>query len=368
MGSARTQLNGSGSDREGAPLIGVLPGEGCGPELTEHALTMLRAASPPEMPEVEVGGMIGKQALQTNGAALPGDVVRLCRNIFERGGAILAGAAGERFVYDARREFRLSAKVNPVRSFDELADCGRWRPSPEPVDMLVVRENLGGLYQGHVSEAESDRETITVAFPTQYEEIAHLTSLAARLAASRRGKMTVVTKEAGLPDLHRAWVERAREAARAGGVGLEILDIDVAAYMLLREPESFDVIASSNCFGDILSDLGGHIMGSRGNTFGASYSRDGGAIYQTNHGCAADLEGFDRVNPAGQIFSLAMLVREQFGWDDVADALVGAVRATWRSGVVTADLEFPGSTVVGTQEWMRSCLTILSEQPACEPA
>ena len=362
------RLNGTRSDCGDTPLIGVLPGEGCGPELTDHALTLLRAASPPATPEIEVGGMIGKQALQANGAALPDDVVRFCRGIFERGGAILAGAAGERFVYDARQEFGLSAKVSPVRSFDELAGCGRWRPSPEPVDMLVVRENLGGLYQGHVCEPESDHETITVAFPTQYAEIAHLTSLAAQLAASRRGTMTVVTKEAGLPDLHRAWIERARDAASTHEVGLEILDIDVAAYMMLREPESFDVIVSSNCFGDILSDLGGHIMGSRGNTFGASYSQNGGAIYQTNHGCAADLEGFDRVNPAGQIFSLAMLVRERFGWDDVADSLVGAVRSTWRSGVVTADLEFPGSTVVGTQEWMRSCLTILSEQPACEPA
>lgn len=362
------QLNGSEPGREATPLIGVLPGEGCGPELTEHALTMLRAASPPVMPEIEVGGMIGKQALQATGAALPDDAVRFCRGIFDRGGAILAGAAGERFVYNARRAFKLSAKVNPVRSFEELADCGRWRPAHEPVDLLVVRENLGGLYQGHVHEGESDQETITIAFPTEYAEISHVTSLAAQLAASRSGRMAVVTKEAGLPELHRAWIERAREASSAHGAELQILDIDVAAYMLLREPESFDVIVSSNCFGDILSDLGGHIMGSRGNTFGASFSRDGAAIYQTNHGCAADLEGIDRVNPAGQIFSLAMLVRERFGWDDVADSLVGAVRSTWRSGIVTADLEFPGSKVVGTQEWMRSCLTSLSEQPACEPA
>ena len=358
----------AGAPDQATPLIGVLPGEGCGPELTRHALEMLAAASPPEAPEVEVGGVIGRRALGSTGTALPGDVIRFCRGIFDRGGAILAGAGGDRFVYDARREFRLSAKLNPLHSFEELRDCGRWRPSSAPVDVLVVRENLGGLYQGHVCERESDEQVTTLAFPTGHSDVVHLTSLAARLASRRRGRMAVVTKESGLPDLHRLWVERAREAAEVCGVELEILDVDVAAYLLLREPESFDVIASSNCFGDILSDLGGHIMGSRGNTYGASYSRDGAAIYQTNHGSAEDLEGTDRANPVGQILSLAMLVREQFAWDEVATSIVDAVRATWRSGVVTPDLEAPGLTVVGTREWMRASLRNLSERPACDPA
>lgn len=351
-----------------APLIGVLPGEGCGPELTGHALDMLAKASPPVTPKVEVGGAIGKQARKATGVALSADVVRFCRSIFDRGGAILAGPGGDRFVYEARREFGLAAKLAPIHSFPELRDCGRWRAPPEPVDMLVVRENLGGLYQGRVSGGKAGDEVTTVAFPTGHREVAELTSLAARLASRRRGRMTLVTKEAGLPDLHRVWVERARRAAEAYGIELDVMDVDVAAYLLLREPESFDVIATSNCFGDILSDLGGHIMGSRGNTYGASYSSDGATIYQTNHGCATDLEGTDRVNPAAQIFSVAMLVRERFGWDDVASALVDAVRATWRSGVVTPDLEAPGLTVVGTGEWMRACQGNLSERLAWAPA
>ena len=109
-------------------------------------------------------------------------------------------------------------------------------------------------------------------------------------------------------------------------------------------------------------------MGSRGNTYGASYSREGDAIYQTNHGCAEDLVGTDRVNPAAQILGLAMLVREQFGWDGIAQSLVGAVRATWRAGLVTPDLEAPGMTVVGTQEWMQASLRNLSEHLAWDPA
>jgi len=355
-------------DRQMTPLIGVLPGEGCGPELTGHALAMLAAAGPPVVPEVQTGGMIGKQALHATGSPLSSEVASFCEGIFARGGAILAGAGGDRFVYDARRKFGLSAKVSPVHAFEELSGSGRWRPPQEPVDLIVVRENLGGLYHGHVCERESDEKTITIAFGTEHAEIAHVTSLAARLASGRRGRMAVVTKEAGLPDLHRAWAERAQEAATAHGVELRVVDVDLAAYLLLREPESFDVIATSNCFGDILSDLGGHLMGSRGNTYGASYSRDGAAIYQTNHGSAEDLEGSDTVNPAGQILSLAMLVREQFGWEEVATSLVDAVRATWRSGTVTADLAAPGLTVVGTQEWMRASFENLTEQLACEPA
>jgi isocitrate/isopropylmalate dehydrogenase len=350
-----------------APLIGVLPGEGCGPELTRHALDLLAAASP-VMPGVEVGGMIGRRARSATGAALPDGVARFCRNIFERGGAILAGAAGDRFVYDARREFGLSAKLSPVHSFPELEDCGRWRAPPQDVDLIVARENLGGLYQGHVRESDSDDRVTTIAFSTRHAEIAELTALAARLAALRRGRMTLVTKRAGLPRLHHAWVTRAREAADAFDVALDVMDVDVAAYLLLREAETFDVIVTSNCFGDILCDLGGHIMGSRGNTYGASYSHAGTAVYQTNHGSAEDLEGTDRVNPAGQILSLAMLVREQFGWDEVAESLVDAVRATWRSGLVTPDLRAPGMKVVGTQEWMRATHRNLSERLACEPA
>ena len=258
-----------------APLIGVLPGEGCGPELTSHALDMLAAASPPATPAVELGPPTGKRALAASGTALPADVVSFCRGIFDRGGAILAGAAGDRFVYDARREFGLSAKLNPIHSFPELGDCGRFRPSPEPVDLIVVRENLGDLYQGHLREDESDDAVITVAFPTRHADIAEVTSLAARLAGQRRNRMTLVTKEAGLPELHRTWLEHARAAAATFDVRLDVIDVDAAAYLLLRQPESFDVIATSNCFGDILSDLGGHIMGSRGNTYGASYSPDG---------------------------------------------------------------------------------------------
>jgi 3-isopropylmalate dehydrogenase len=349
------------------PLVGVLPGEGCGPELTRHALEVLEAASPQAQVQVETGGAIGKAAREATGSPLPDDVVRFCRGIFDRGGAILAGAGGDRFVYEARREFGLYVKQNPIHSFAELAESGRWRPSPDPVDVIVVRENLGGLYQSHLSANESDADLTTVAFPTEHANVADLTSLAARLASERRGRLTVVTKESGLPELHRAWTEPAREAADQWGVELDLLDIDVAAYKLLGSPESFDIIATSNCFGDILSDVGGHLMGSRGNTYGASYSRDGAAIYQTNHGCAEDIEGADRVNPAGQILSLAMLVREHFGWENVAAAMVGSVRATWRSGIVTADLAAPGLRSVGTTEWMRACLGNV-RQLACEPA
>jgi len=355
-------------DSAADPLIGVLPGEGCGPELTRHAIEMLAAASPPAMPQVEIGGAIGKRARAVTGAALSDEVTRFCRGIFGRGGAILAGAGGDRFVYDVRREFGLATKLNPVHSFDELAACGRWRPAGEPVDLLVVRENLGGLYHSHIDDDETDLDVTTVAFPTRRRDVAELTSVAARLASRRRGRMAVVTKESGLPELHRIWVSHAQEAADASEVELDMIDIDVAAYLLLRKPESFDVIATSNCFGDILSDLGGHIMGSRGNTYGASYATDGAAVYQTNHGCAEDLAGTDSVNPAGQILSLAMLVRDQFAWDRVASSLVNAVRATWRAGLVTPDLAAPGLTVVGTGEWMRASLQNLSEQLACDPA
>jgi 3-isopropylmalate dehydrogenase len=356
------------TDASQTPPIGVLPGEGCGPELTRYALDMLAAASPPFQPRIEESGPIGSRAVAETGSALPPAVAGFCGSVFDRGGAILAGAGGERFVYEARSAFGLTAKLNPIHSFPELGASGRWRPADgEPVDIVVVRENLGGLYQGAPLPA-TDEGTLTIAFPTRTEDVAHVTSLAATLASSRRGRLATVTKEAGLPELHETWARLSAEAAATAGVELELIDVDVAAYLMLREPERFDVIVTSNCFGDILSDVGGHVMGSRGNTYGASYSPAGAAIYQTNHGCANDLAGTDTVNPAGQILSLAMLVRERFGWDDVADAITAAVRATWRAGVVTPDLAAPGLTVVGTREWMDAALGNVSEQLAWHPA
>jgi 3-isopropylmalate dehydrogenase len=119
---------------------------------------------------------------------------------------------------------------------------------------------------------------------------------------------------------------------------------------MLREPASFDVVVAPNHFGDLLSDAGGALVGSRGNTYGGNFDAARAAIYQTNHGAAHDLAGSDRANPAGQILATAMMLRESFGLETAAGMIERAVTTAWRDGWRTEDVAEPGCRVVGTRE------------------
>jgi len=117
---------------------------------------------------------------------------------------------------------------------------------------------------------------------------------------------------------------------------------------MVQHPRDLDVVAAPNVFGDVLSDIGAVLLGSRGLSFGASFGARPGACYQTNHGSAHDLVGQDRANPVGQFLSLAMLLRESFGLFDAARLVERAVRAVWQDGWRTEDLAEEGGRLVGT--------------------
>ena len=251
-----------------------------------------------------------------------------------------------------RRRFDLHYKLNPLRSYPELARTGRLKQTAQPIDILVARENLGGIYQGVETERlSSDDRNVVHTFVQGEKSVRALLKVAARAAQERRGMLTVVGKESGLPMIHALWRRCAMEAGENFGVRTTVLDIDYAAYKLLQEPEWFDVIAAPNCFGDILSDLGGLLAGSRGLTFGGSFSAEGAAVYQTNHGAAHDLAGTDTANPVGQIFSAAMMLRETFQLPEQAQLIEDGVKAVWRAGWRTRDLQEPGCRIAGTRKF-----------------
>src|SRR6266699_189005 len=144
--------------------VGVLRGEGSGPELIDAALRVLEAVAENRglKFQIETGGEIGSLSARRNGEYLSGEVIEFCSKIFNRGGAILAGPAGGRFVYDMRRRFNLYYKLNPLRSYQELRDVCRIKLPAKPLDILVVRENLQDVYQGNSVEAscEDGREIL----------------------------------------------------------------------------------------------------------------------------------------------------------------------------------------------------------------
>jgi 3-isopropylmalate dehydrogenase len=341
----------------GGFCIGVLPGEGVGPEVIAAALAVLSAAEEGGSRfAVRTGGPIGRDAEVLSGRSLTEEVSGFCEEVFGAGGAVLCGPGGSRFVYDLRRRFDLFCKLSPLRPFPALHDAGRLKGSSvDGADILIVRENTGGEYLGEWDEILDPKRGRFCRHSFHYaeEHVRRLVSVAAELAASRRKKLTVVIKDGGLPTVSALWRDLGREAAAASDVELRVLDIDLTAYLLIQEPLQFDVIAASNLFGDVLADLGAVLLASRGMSFSGNFSEAGASVYQTNHGSALDLAGRGRANPIGQISSLALMLRESFGLHREAGWIDEAIGEVLGQGFRTFDVAAPGAVVVGTEEMGR---------------
>jgi 3-isopropylmalate dehydrogenase len=329
--------------------VGVLPGEGVGPEVVSAAIAVLEAVA------ADLGLELAVSELQPAAPSLglQEDEVEFCRETFASGGAVLAGAHGGRWVYEIRRRLDLFCKLSPIRP---SAAIDRIEAPITPsrlrgVDLLLVREQRGGVYQGSWGETH-DRNGARVAehhFSYRQDEVQRILEIAMALARRRRGHLAVVIKEGGVPSISELWRECA-EAIAEDGVELQVLDADHALYRLLMHPEEHDVVVAPNLFGDLLSDAAGVLLGSRGLTYGASFDSAQGAIYQTNHGAARDLAGSDRANPGGQILAAAMMMRESFGRADAAALIARGLSETWRAGWRTEDVAEPGCRVIGTRE------------------
>ena len=328
--------------RSGTQLIGALPGEGIGPEVMGAALDSLRVLQEAggRAVAVEFGGPIGKAAEREAGVALPEDVLQFCQDVLARGGAILSGPGGGRYVYDLRRRLGLFLKVSPIDSRLAAPEASPLRPELiEGLDMLMVRENLGGVYQGNSTAivASDGRSVMEHRFSQAEQDVRRFLAAAARLSAARRGQLTIVVKRSGTPELAELWEETARDVCQQD-IELSFVDVDLMAYRLVETPGAFDVVAAPNLFGDILGDLGAVLLGGRALSFGASYDRRGSGVYQTNHGAAHDIAGSGRANPVGQILSLAALLRESLDMGREAWALEAGVRRTLDDGHMTDDL------------------------------
>jgi 3-isopropylmalate dehydrogenase len=334
------------------PLIGVLEGTGIGPQVVRTALQVLKSVEQALGLKFEVrhGGMIGEAAAARCGQWLPEDTAAFCADIFQQGGAILSGPGGGRYVYDLRRRFNLFCKFVPVRPWPELARAGKMLPQHlRKVDMLIVRDNTGGIYQGEWGDRATDQGRVAEhSFSYSEAEVHQLIAVAARAAADRRGLLQVIVKDGGIPTVSALWRDVGAAAARRHGVQASFMNVDLAAYELIQNPTRFDVIVAPNLFGDVLADITGVLVSSRGVTFSGNFNSQGHGVYQTNHGCAHDLAETDTANPAGQILSLAMLLRESFGQDEAAALIEESVAGVWQEGWRTADLAEPDCTILGT--------------------
>ena len=335
------------------PVVGVIEGCGIGPEVIDASLRVLSAVERVTGIQLEVhfGGPVGEDAQAQFGQPLPESTTRFVADIFDRGGAVLSGPGGGRYVYDLRRHFDLFCKFVPVRPYPQLARSSQIAAENlARVDLLIVRDNVGGVYQGAWNTRTTKAGKVAEhSFSYTETQVQRLAEVAARSAAARRGKMDVIVKDSGVPAISEMWREVASVVADKHNVEAKFLNVDFAAYELIRSPSSFNVILTPNLFGDLLVDLTGALLGSRGITFSANYDAKGNGVYQTNHGCAHDLAGADTANPAGQILSLAMLLRESFGLGEAAGLMETALISAWQQGWRTADIAEPGCKVVGTK-------------------
>jgi 3-isopropylmalate dehydrogenase len=336
-------------------LVGVLRGEGIGPEVTASALQVLSALeSVTDLRfQIDYGTAIGRDAERGGKKVLPEEVIEFCGDIFARGGAVLNGPGGGRYVYDLRRAFDLYCKLSPIKVAPELAKANHLKPEHvQGVDILMVRENASGIYQGvwKVGKSKKSGRTADHYFSYSEAEVNRILRPAAEIACTRRKELTVVYKEAGVPAISELWRDCAIEVCKAHDVRCILLDIDHISYRIIQHPREFDVVVAPNLFGDVLSDLGGALLGSRGLCYAGSFGGKGEAVYSTNHGAAYDLARRNLANPVAHISSMAMMLRQSFGFDEEAALIEQAIPAVWQDGWRTPDLVEPGCKMIGTNE------------------
>ena len=319
-------------------LLGLLPGEGVGPTLIEHCRQVAE----------RIARISGEEVQCSTGPSLEGglspQLVAWMRDVFARGGSVLSGPGGGRYVYDLRRQLGLVYKLNPVRGFKALGT--------ESVDVLVVRHTGGGPFQ-----AREQRQGPLLELSCTYDlaELKQVAAAADLWAQQRSCRLTLALKPHGQPGVAALW----REALADVRSSWEVKECDWVAYQLVKQPQSYDVVVAGDDIGDLLSDLGGLAMGGRGLTFGACFNRDQHGVYQTNHGAAWELAGRDVANPVGQLSSLALLLRLSAGRPVWADALETALEATL-GRVRTPDLADPALPVVSCSGWIAHLLQELA--------
>jgi 3-isopropylmalate dehydrogenase len=334
--------------------LAVLAGEGIGPELIAACQPIFDAieSNTAYRFDMEYGSKIGREAVAAFGTALSEDVVEFCRRNFERGAPLFCGPGGDRFVYQLRSKFDIYCKFVPLQPLAALADTGALRESAvKDVDVLLIRENVGGVYQGawHIEETDLGRRAHH-SFHYDETHVRRIIELAVAAAAARRGKLCVVHKPGGTPAISELWTEVAGQNVADSGVDLRFLEVDTAAYLLLAEAESFDVMVTPNMFGDVLADAAALLLGSRGVSYSYNVSAQGHAVYQTGHGAAYDLAGTQQANPLGQIQTLAALLHESYGLFELAAAVLAACNTVLAAGWRTADIMTPQARLLSTQE------------------
>ena len=343
--------------------LALIPGDVIGPEIIRQAEKVLKRVCEKYGHTLKCESLpAGGAAIDACGTYLPDETLAACR----KSDAILLGAVGD-WKYDSlpgdrrpenallklRKELGLFANLRPAILFPELSgSCPiKKEITGGELDIMIVRELTGGIYFGE--RGTKDTPLGKAAYDVEIyseEEVRRIAVVAFDIAMKRGKKLTSVDK-ANVLDSSRLWRRVVTEVAEGyPEVELDHLYVDNTAMQLIKSPKRFDVIVTSNMFGDILSDEAGMITGSLGMLPSASLAINNFGMYEPAHGSAPRLAGQNKANPMAMILSAAMMLRYTFGLVKESEAIENAVKAVLGKGFRTYDVAAEDSKLIGTDE------------------
>jgi len=339
--------------------IGIIKGDGIGPEIIDEAVKVLDAVS------VSLGFNLKYEEMLLGGAAIDETGVPLPDETIQGVGkcdAVLFGAIGGPKWDDVERHLRPEsgllglrkamgtfANLRPAMVYDELVNASSLKPAViEGVDIMVVRELTGGIYFGQPRELHPDKAFNTMVYTK--EEVERIAIVAFDIAM-QRGKRICSVDKANVLEVSQFWREIVEEVAKDyPEVELTHMYVDNAAMQLIRDPKQFDVILTGNIFGDILSDAASMLSGSIGLLPSAS-TGSGVGLFEPIHGSAPDIAGQGIANPLATISSASMMLRYALGEDEAADKIEDAIKKALSEGYRTGDIgDFDAKEIVTCSE------------------
>jgi 3-isopropylmalate dehydrogenase len=341
----------------------VLPGDGIGPEIVAEAVKVLETLSAGGLDVALEYGLVGGAACDVKGHPLPQETLAQAR----RADAILLGAVGgpqyesldrplrpEQGLLGLRSELKLFANLRPAILYPQLAGASTLKPEVvSGLDIMIVRELTGGIYFGQprgVRELDNGEKEGFNTLVYRESEIERIGRVAFETARRRGGKLCSVDK-ANVLEVTELWRHTMiRVAEDYPDVELSHMYVDNAAMQLVRAPRQFDVIVTTNMFGDILSDAAAMLTGSIGMLPSASLDAQSRGMYEPIHGSAPDIAGQGIANPLATILSVAMMLRYSFGEPAAAQRVEAAVGKVLDQGLRTPDIAAAGQATVGTAE------------------
>lgn len=336
--------------------VTLLPGDGIGPEVINAAVNVLKYAAEKfniefEFTEKEIGGC----SYEKYGTPLTDEVLSECYS----SDAVFLGAVGgpkweklphnlkpEAALLKLRKSLGLYANLRPAKVYNSMLSASSLKESVlADTDVMILRELTGGIYFGEPRGYDSDKGFNTMVYTR--DEVERIARYAFELARGRKGRVTSVDK-ANVLEVSQFWRDTVHQVhSEYPDVELNDMYVDNAAMQLVRDPKQFDLVLTSNLFGDILSDIAAMITGSLGMLPSASIGKNY-ALYEPVHGSAPDIAGQGKANPIAAIASAAMMLKYSFEMDKASELIEGSLENVLAEGYRTADIFSEGCKLVTT--------------------